>query len=182
MYCLNYWWNSPQVDHQLPKQFGVKTYYSNSNNISGLWTTFGPGPKTKHCCRSEAHSCCHLLEVGLSDKPEEICSDTRSGTRFHNPLPLSDVQRQGKLDQIHSQCRDLWPQEEVVIRDLARLLGLLQPADRALVVARLHYWSLQCHQIKALKQLMQEPSGWPMHAKLKHCYSMSCHLPEVART
>jgi hypothetical protein len=94
VYCLNYWWNSPQVDHQLPKQFGVKTYYSNSNNISGLWTTFGPGPKTKHCCRSEAHSCCHLLEVGLSDKPAEICSDTRSGTRFHNPLPLSDVQTQ----------------------------------------------------------------------------------------
>ena len=102
------------------------------------------------------------------------------GFIIHSPS-LTYRLRQEKLDQILSLCRDLYQQEEVVIRDLARLLGLLQAADRALVVARLHYRSLQCHQIRAINQLMQEPSRLPMHVKLKHCYSMSCRLPEVAR-
>ena len=102
------------------------------------------------------------------------------GFIIHSPS-LTYRFRQEKLDQILSLCRDLYQQEEVVIRDLARLLGLLQAADRALVVARLHYRSLQCHQIRAIYQLMQEPSRLPMHVNLKHCYSMSCRLPEVAR-
>jgi hypothetical protein len=89
--------------------------------------------------------------------------------------------RQEKRDTIKTLCRELISQPVVVIRDLAKLLGILQAADRALVVARLHYRRLQCCKIENIRGLMAVWSHLPLIARYKACYDMTCSLTQETR-
>ena len=87
-----------------------------------------------------------------------------------------------KQEKILELCHHLLSQDVVQVRSLASLLGMLQAADKALVVARLHYRRLQMFKIGLIKQHLSVQSHLSKAAVIRNAYLQTSQLTQEVKS